>query len=43
MCSMNWETYSFIPTRHVPVLGTLWGGWGGCHGFVKPTNFRSKK
>ena len=23
--STNWETYSFMRTRHVPVLGTLWG------------------
>ena len=26
MYSMNWETYSFMRTRHVPVLGMLWGG-----------------
>ena len=28
MDSMNWETYSFMRMRHVPVLGTLcvWGG-----------------
>ena len=26
MYSMNWETYSFMRMRHVPVLGTLWGG-----------------
>ena len=26
MYTMNWETYSFMRTRHVSVLGTLWGG-----------------
>ena len=23
---ITWETYSFMRMRHVPVLGTLWGG-----------------
>ena len=26
MYSINWETYSFMRVRHVPVLGMLWGG-----------------
>ena len=46
MYNMNWETYSFMRMRHVPVLGTLWGeaissytlcSGVGCHGSIKPT------
>ena len=27
---MNWVTYSFMRVRHVSMLGTLVGWWGGC-------------
>ena len=38
MCSMNWETCSFMRVRHVPTQGILSGGGGGGNSLLQYTS-----